>query len=168
MRSFKLSSSFNGFQRLAIRLFSERRPGYTLPPIFAAGLPAPAGEGFRCPAFPEEALRHHHVTTVGKALDAGGEGIIAGVEKVFGVGECRLFSAAIGCHVCSMIDSSLPAQLASQLPLIVCHTSSAVKDRIGAINFTKAWVICHSALWAERRAFESTPAVYKRSLRISR
>jgi hypothetical protein len=33
-----------------------------------------------------------------------------------------------------------------------CQTSSAVKDRIGAISFTTDCRMCHRALWAERRA----------------
>ena len=48
------------------------------------------------------------------------------------------------------------------------QASSAVKLRNGAIQRSMAWVICHKAVWAERRASESAPVVYRRSFRMSR
>ena len=48
------------------------------------------------------------------------------------------------------------------------QASSAVKLRNGAIQRSMAWVICHNAVCAERRANEWAPVVYRRSFRMSR
>ncbi|MNC92286.1 hypothetical protein D3C83_86820 [compost metagenome] len=56
------------------------------------------------------------------------------------------------CHVWKNTLSSCEA-------VRVRHTSSAVKDRIGAIRRASACVMCQSAVCAERLARESAPQV---------
>jgi len=49
-----------------------------------------------------------------------------------------------------------------------CQASSAVKLRNGAIQRSMAWVRCHSAVWALRRARLLAGVTYRRSLSTSR
>jgi hypothetical protein len=49
-----------------------------------------------------------------------------------------------------------------------CHASSAVKLRKGAIQRSIAWVMCQSAVCAERRAKDLGAVVYRRSFSTSR
>ncbi|MNY38929.1 hypothetical protein D3C86_1735880 [compost metagenome] len=50
----------------------------------------------------------------------------------------------------------------------ICHASSAVNDRNGAIQCSIAWVMWYSAFCAARRALESGAVVYRRSFSTSR